>query len=158
MTRGGANSPKPAVKAKQAEAAELAILGYPYAKIAEQLGYSNESSARAAVNAHFKRHSRESFEAMRPILQERAEMLWQSAWRNMNKAEREGQPEAWARAHAAAVRSLEYSARIHGLIDSRTNVQVNVGASSAMESLKAEFNRRLGLGQAIDAEVVSPGT
>lgn len=164
----------PEVMQRQAEAARLAVLGYTYEQIAERLGYADESGVRYAINSHFKRRATETFEEMRPILVERAEVLWQRALNRMAKAEQrtrtlpdgtvvpDPDEEAWARAHAAASRSLDQQCKIHGIYDSRPQVQVNVDTTQSLERMKSLYTARLdAMRQAaltVDGEVVAEKT
>lgn len=140
----------PDIQEKQARCARLAAQGMTYAEIAAQEGYSNESGARYAVRAHFRRAATETLEQMRPMLLERGELLWRSAMRHMSAAEArtktvDGQTvpapdeDAWARAHTQALKAAEYLGRVSGVTQAGPQVQVNVGVSAELEALKREW-------------------
>lgn len=140
-------------KERAVRASELAVLGMTYANIAKELGYASESGARDAVKRVFDQRVKTSYEAMRPILHERSELLWKHAWRRVNEA---ATSDEWERAMRQAFNALNYSARINRLVDPKTNVQVSVGSGGGLAELKREWlAMRAGHQQpALEGEVV----
>lgn len=152
--KGSQLAPPADVRARQARTARLVAHGATYEEAAKAEGYANESSARAAVKAHFKWAATEDLETMRPLLLDRGELLFRSAIRNMNAAERrtkilpdgtevaDPDQEAWGRAHLAALRSCNYLARVAGILRDGPQVQVSVGVSAQMTGLLEEWQQR----------------
>ncbi len=137
---GAAHQPDIADIDRAAKAAELAVQGEPYHKIAEQLGYAGESGARMAVKRHFAKRANTAYEEMRPVLHERCESLWRKASAKIEAAEESGNFDHWCKAMDQAFRSIAQSMRVNRLDTSATTVNVQVGqAPRDIEGLKAEF-------------------
>lgn len=143
---------------RAARAAELAVLGWPYHKIAAELGYAGESGARMAVKRHFQRRATTAYEEMRPVLHERCEELWRKAYRRINLAEQTNNFEQWSKAMDQAFRAIAQSARVNRLDTSGTQVNINVGQGPRdVEALKAEFLAMRAAVKHVDSERVIDG-
>lgn len=136
MSRAGANSVTAANKEKAQKSADLRVAGATWVQIAKEVGYKTEAGARLAVNRHFEREAKATFEVMHPVLQERAEAMWRKAWAKLNRASTR---EEWDSAFRAGMQVLTYSARINGLLDRQPLVQVNVNNHEDIKTLRDEF-------------------
>ncbi len=138
--------------AKQQRCADLAVQGLTYREIAEHEGYKDESGARAAVHAVFRRAATDAADILRPKIEARIELLWTAGLQVMQEG-REQDDEGKFRAGATvADRALARLMRLYGL--DQPTVEVHVGGES-LDNLKAQFTAMLD-GQVVDAEVVSP--
>lgn len=163
--RGRARQLQPDTAAKQLRCMELAVRGLTYAEIAEREDYANESGARQAVAAAFKRSFDSTAEELRPRYQARAELLWSKGLimleRGLDTREtEEGEPIPpdldMAKAGAQIMdRALGRLMRLSGL-DQPTTVVIPGGPD--LNALKAEFAQylpALAAGEVpVDAEVV----
>lgn len=147
----------PEVMAKHQQAADLAVQGFSYTEIAKQLDYRDPSAARYAVNAHFKRAATQTAEHLRPKLVARAELMWRHGIAAMLEGRANDDVEQFSKGAVAADRALGRLMTLHGFAGPgvTVNQQVNVGAeASSLDELKAEFNRLMVKGQAVEGEVV----
>lgn len=145
---------------------ELAVQGLTYAEIAEHEGYANESGARHAVAAAFKRSFDATAEELRPVYQARANTLWRHGYdmvrqgldvRQDDDGNTIGPDLDMVRAGAQiADRALGRLMRLSGL--DQPNLTVSVGSAGEFAALKAEFTAALLPGAdavpAVDAEIV----
>lgn len=137
-------------KEKAVEAARLRVAGATWEQISKELGFKTESGARLAVNRHFKREIKEAYESMHPVLQERAEALWRKAWARLNRAS-DAQFDA---AFKNCLSVMTYSARINGLLDRGPQIEINLGESADLQTLRSEFMALSQQGNTIDGETV----
>lgn len=140
-----------ASKQKAVDAARLRVAGATWDQISKELGFQTESGARLAVNRHFKRELKESYESMHPVLQERAESLWRKAWSRLNRA---GSEQEFNNAFKNCLAVMTYSARINGLLDRGPQIEINVGESADLQTLRSEFMALSQQGNTIDGETV----
>lgn len=165
--RGGRRTLQPETAAKQLRCMELAVRGLTYAEIAEHEGYANESGARHAVAAAFKRSFDAAAEELRPVYQARANTLWRHGYDMVRKGldtreDEDGNPIGpdldMVRAGAQiADKALGRLMRLSGL--DQPNLTVSVGSAGEFAALKAEFAALLpGAADAVpavDAEIVN---
>lgn len=136
-TRSPRNTRTVEARAKAQKAADLRIAGMTWIKIAKEVGYATESGARLAVNRMFEADAQKSFEQMHPVLAERAEALWRKAWSRVNTSITFDE---WDKAMRQALSVLNYSARIHGLMDG-PKITIDLNANQSLTSLREEFNQ-----------------
>lgn len=144
-----------AQKERARKAVELKIAGATWAQIAEEIGMETEAGARLLVSRYFELTAKSQFEEMRPIVLERAEVLWRRAFQKLNQIQQENGPvEDWDKAMRQCVNVLQQLARISGLGNGPT-VQINVTSADDVRSLRDEFYELRGIEPpVIDGEVI----
>jgi hypothetical protein len=151
------------VQVKQQRCLDLVVQGgLTYAEIADEVGYSGESSVRAAVNAVLQRADNAGAEVARPRMIARAEALWIKAYRLVERGEQmfveTGDPDVLIKGLNSADRALTRLSKLHHL--EGPDVSVHFGADvGELERLKAEAMALLdgSAGGVVDAEVVDSG-
>lgn len=144
-----------AQKERARKAVELKIAGATWPQIAEEIGMETEAGARLLVTRYFELTAKSQFEEMRPIVLERAEVLWRRAFQKLNAIERDQRPlDDWDKAMRQCVNVLQQLARISGLGNGPT-VQINVTSADDVRSLRDEFYQLRGIEPpTIDGEVI----
>lgn len=107
------NRPDAAERERARAAVELRVQGQPYAQIAAQLGYADESGARHAVSRLLARHEADSIDELRAVHSARLETVLSSFWAGMVSGN--------ADAAKIVLRTLDSLAKLYGL-DAPTRV------------------------------------
>ncbi|BDB41980.1 hypothetical protein Mkiyose1088_13880 [Mycobacterium kiyosense] len=107
------NRPDAAERERARAAVELRVQGHPFAHIAAQLGYADESGARHAVSRSLARREAESIDELRAVHSARLETVLSSFWSGMVSGD--------ADAAKIVLRALDSLAKLFGL-DAPTKV------------------------------------
>ena len=122
------------------QAADLRVAGNSWAAIADHMEYASSDSARKAVSLWYDKHNQETVEELRPVLMDRADMLWRSVVARLRQADDQ---KAWEGVIRSATSVLTFHARIGGVLDQPPTVEVNVHDQPTVQDMRDRFRRIL---------------